>query len=133
MIYFFINVMMYLIIVAFLIKYFQNKMTITSLIIILFNLNIYFFFIYRDINFMYGLLFFTFSITLYQFINLFDKQQKEVILISNGNINFHEIINHYSYHRLINYLKKRHIKLSEVDYCLKIGNKLTIIKNQKIY
>lgn len=132
MIYFFINTLMYLVITMFLVKYFQDKMTITSFIIILFNMNVFFFFIYKNINFIYGLLFLIISLILYYFISLFIKDSKEVILIQNGNINFHEIINNYSYQRLIKYLKKHNIKLSDVNYCLKRGNKLTVIQDKKI-
>lgn len=132
MIYFFVNIIMYLVIIIFLIKYFYNKMTITSFIIILFNMNVFFFFIYQEINFIYGLVILMISLILYYFINLFTNEQKEIVLIKNGNINFHEVINHYSYHRLINYLKCHNIKLNEVNYCIKKGNSLTIIKDNKI-
>lgn len=132
MIYFFINITMYLVAIILLIKYFQSNMTITSFIIILFNMNVFFFFIYHEINFIYGLLFLIISLILYYFINLFNNEQKEVILIRKGNINFHETINNYSYHKLINYLKRHHINLNEVDYCIKRGNRLTIIKDKEI-
>ena len=133
MIYFFINITMYLIIIIILVKYFYNKMTITSFIIIIFNMNVFFFFIYKDINFIYGLLFLIVSLILYYFINMFNTIEREIILIKDGRINFHEVINNYSYSKLIKYLKKHHIKLEEVSYCLKRGRKITIIKDQKIY
>jgi len=132
MIYFFINILMYLVTILFLVKYFQNKMSITSFIIILFNMNTFFIFIYQNINYLYGLLLLIISLILYYFINLFDLQNKEIILIKNGNINFHEIINNYGYYHLINYLKRHHIKLEEVNYCLKRGHKLIIIKNGQL-
>lgn len=129
MIYFFINIIMYLVMILLLVKYFQNKMTITSFIIILFNMNVYLFFIYQNINYLYGLLVLIVSLILYYFINMLSNDNKEIILIKNGKINFHELIENYSYYKLINYLKYRHIKLDEVDYCIKKGSQLAIIKN----
>lgn len=133
MIYFFLNIVMYLIILMFLIRFFYSRLTIISFIIILFNMNCYFFFIYKNLNFLYGLLLLIMSITIDYLVNIYDKNNKEVVLIKNGNINFHEVINNYSYHKLINYLKRHHIKLNEVNYCLKQGMKITIIKNQNNY
>lgn len=133
MIYFFLNIVMYLIILMILIRFFYSKLTIISFIIILFNMNCYFFFIYKNLNFLYGLLLLIMSITIDYLVNIYDKNNKEVVLIKNGNINFHEVLNNYSYHKLINYLKRHHIKLNEVNYCLKQGMKITIIKNQNNY
>ena len=128
MIYFFINIMMYLVIILFLIKYFYHNMTIISFIIILFDMNVFLFFIYQNINFLYGILILSVSLILYFFMNLMMHIEKEVILIQNGNINFHEIINNYSYDKLISYLHRHNLKLSDINYCFKRGNKLTIIK-----
>ena len=119
MIYFFINVIMYLIMLFLLIKYYEHQMNTTSFIIILFNMNVYFLFIYQDINFLYGLMVLIFSFVLSTFFNLFTKNNQEVILIKDGNVNFHELLNHYSYYKLVNYLKIRHIHLDEVAYCIK--------------
>ncbi len=132
MIYFFINILMYLVTILLLISFFYKRMTITSFIIILFNMNVYFFFIYQNINFLYGLLFLLISLILYYFVEIIIKESKEVLLIQKGNINFHEVISNYSSQRLINYLKHHKIKLDEVDYCLKRGNRLTTIKNNKL-
>ena len=132
MIYFFINILMYLVMELLLAIYFYHKITITSFIIVLFNMNVYFFFIYKNINFIYGLLFLIISLILYYFINLLIKENKEVLLIQKGNINFHEVITNYSYQKLINYLKHHKVKLDEVDYCLKRGNRITIIRDNKL-
>ncbi len=114
----------------FLIKYFSNRMNITNFMIILFNMNVFFLFIYQNINFFYGLLYALISLIASYFSDLFKKNSHEVILIKDGNINFHELVNHYSYYKLINYLKWRRIKLNEVAYCIMKNNHLTIIKNK---
>ena len=132
MIYFFINILMYLLITFFLIKYYSNKMNITNFIVILFNMNIYFLFIYKDINFLYGILVLISSLIISYFFSLFNKNNQEIVLIKDGNINFHELLNHYSYYKLIKYLKRHHIKLDEVSYCIKKNNNLVIIKNKDI-
>ena len=129
MIYFFINVLMYLVLILLLIKYFNSKMNITSFLVILFNMNVYFLFIYKDINFIYGLFMAILSIILYYFSSLFGKQ--EIILINNGKINFHEVINNYGFSKLISYLKDRNIKLDEVLYCFLKNHKLIVVKNNK--
>lgn len=131
MIYFFLNIMLYLITILLLVKYFYHKMTVNNFIIIIFNLNIFFFFIYQEINYVYGLLFLIISLILNYFINLITNREREVVLIKNGNINFHELINSYSYFKLINYLKRHHIKIDDVTYCFKQGERLTIIKDKK--
>ena len=129
MIYFFINILMYLIIIFLLLKYYYNKMNITSFIMILFNMNIYFIFIYKDINFLYGILVLIMSLIISYFFSLFNKNNEEIILIKDGNINFHELVNYYSYYKLVKYLKIRHIKLDEIAYCIKKNNNLVVIKN----
>ena len=132
MIYFFINIIMYLIIIFILVKYYSNRMNITNFIVILFNMNICFLFIYKDINFLYGILVLISSLIVSYFFSLFNKNNKEVILIKDGNINFHELVNYYSYYKLIRYLKRHHIKLDEIAYCIKKNNDLVVIKNKGI-
>ena len=132
MIYFFINVLMYLIIIFFQIWYYRNKMNMISFMMILFNMNIYFVFIDRDINFLYGILVLISSVIISYFFSLFSKNNQEVILIKDGNINFRELVNSYSYYRLIRYLKIHHINLDEVSYCIKKNNNLVVIKNKDI-
>ena len=132
MIYFFINIILYLLTILFLVQYFYHKMTINSFIIIIFNMNVFFFFIYQNINYIYGLLFLIISLIMYYFINSITNANKEIILIQNGNINIHKVLNNYSYHKLVSYLKKHHIELNEVKLCLKKGNNLTIIKKSKM-
>ena len=132
MIYFFINVLMYLVMMLLLCKYFSYRMNIYSFLIIMFNLNISFIFVYLDINFIYGLLCMLISVLLYYFVNLFNKNNRDIILIKDGNINFHELINNYSYSKLVNYLKIKNIKLDEVAYLIKRNNNLVLIKNKEI-
>ena len=132
MIYFFINILMYLLIILLLIRYFINRMNIISFCVILFNMNVFLFFIYQNINFLYGILVSIVSIILLYFIELFNKDSKEIVLIKDGNINFHELINNYSYFKLISYLKLHHYHLDEIAYCIKKNNHLTIIKNKNI-
>ena len=132
MIYFFINIVMYLVIIFFLIKYLLKRMNIIAFIMILFNMNVYLFFIYKNINFFYGILVAIISLILIYFLNMFSSNNNEIILIKDGNINFHELINHYSYNRLVNYLRLRHITLDEIAYCVKKNNNLTIIRNKDI-
>ena len=132
MIYFFINIIMYLMIITLLLIYFKNKMSVNSFIIILFNMNVFVLFIYQNINFVYGLIVLFVSLVIYYFSNLFTKEYNEIILIKDGNINFHELINNYSYYKLINYLKIRNYKLDEIAYCIKKGHHIVVIKNQDI-
>ena len=132
MIYSFINIMMYLIITIFLIRSLSHSMNIVNFIIVLFNMNIYLFFIYRNINFFYGILIAILSVIIISILGMISTSNEEVILIKDGNINFHELIKHYSYHRLVNYLKLRHISLDEIAYCIKKRNNLVIIRNKDI-
>ena len=131
MVYFFLNVVMYLVMILFLIKYF-NKMNIVSFIIVLFNMNVFFIFILKDINFIYGLMVICISIIMYSFINLFHQENKEFILIQKGNINFQDLIKSNSYFKMLNYLKKHHIKIDEVEYCLIKNNDIIVIRNKDI-
>lgn len=131
MFYFIINVLMYLVMLLIIIKYFK-KMDLISFIIILFNMNIYVIFLEKDLNFLYGLMISILSIVFYKFINLFKKDNQDIILVHNGNINFHELINNYSYSKLANYLKRHKINLDEIEYCIKNNNHLTVIKNKDI-
>ena len=123
---------MYLFINIFLAFYFKDKLNIYTFLILLFNLNISFYLLYLDINFLYFLLLSLLSILIYQFFLLFRKKDKEIILIKDGNINFHEVINYYSFNKLNIYLKLRNIKLDEIEYCIKKNNHLFIIKNNII-
>ncbi len=132
MIYFFINILMYFIINVMLSLYFRDKLNIYTFLILLFNMNISFFFLYKDLNFMYFLFLSIISILLYQIILLFRKKNQEIILIKNGNLNFHEIINYYSLNKLMLYLKIRRIRLDEIEYCLLKGSHIIIIKNNFI-
>jgi len=132
MIYFFINIIIYLIIALFLCQYYKNKMNIYSFIIIIFNLNVYFFFIYRNINFLYGLGILIISLLFNYLFNYFNKETDDILLIKDGNINFHELVKYYSYSKLINYLKIKKIRLDEIKYCILKNNQLLIIKNKQI-
>ena len=128
MIYYFVNIVFYLIILLFLIDYFKNNMNCKILMVLVFNINVFTIFIYKNINFLYGFVVIIMSLILYFFTDLFNKNNEEIILIKDGNINFHELVNNYSYKRLLNYLKIRHIKLDEIAFCILKNNQLTIIK-----
>ena len=130
MIYFFINVLMYLVIIVLLIKYYQYRMNIHNFMLILFDINIFSIMIYQNISFIYGILVVIVSFIVSYFANLFNIDNKEIVLIKNGNINFHELVNNYSYNRLVNYLKLHHIRLDEIAYCIKKNNNLIVIKNK---
>ena len=129
MFYYFINIIMYFIILLLLINYFKDKMNYISFLTILFYMNVVFILIYQNINFIYGIIIMLIMIVLYKLQLLFTKNNKEIILIKDGNINFHELINSYSYSKLIYYLKIRHIKIDEVAYCIMKNNQLIVIKN----
>ena len=131
MFYFIINVLMYLVMLLIIIKYFK-KMDLISFIIILFNMNIYVIFLEKNLNFLYGLMISVLSIVFYKFINLFKNDNQDIILVHHGNINFHELINNYSYSKLASYLKRHKINLDEIEYCIKNNNHLTVIKNKDI-
>lgn len=107
-------------------------MNIISFVIILFNINTSFFFIFLNYDTIYLLFTILLSIIIYNFIVLFNKKDNEIVLIKDGNINFHEVIENYSLTRLISYLKIRNIRLDEVAYCIKNNNRLTVIKNKNI-
>ena len=132
MIYFFMNILMYLVIILLLIRILYYKMNIINFIIILFNVNIAFILIYKNINFLYGIIIAIISLICSYFFNLLITDNKEIILIKDGNINFHELVNNYSYYRLIRYLKLHHISLDEVAYLIKKNNNITVIKNRDI-
>ena len=132
MIYFFLNIIMYFVIIMFLIKIFYSKLNIINFMIILFNMNISFILIYKNVNFIYGVMIAAVSIISSYFFNLVDTNKNEVILIKDGNINFHELINNYSYYKLVRYLKLHHISLDEVAYFIKKNNNITVIKNKDI-
>ena len=132
MIYFFINVLMYLVIIILLIKYYRHKINIQNFIIILFNVNVFSIMIYLNISFIYGIMVLIVSLIVSYFSNLFIHDNDEVILIKDGNVNFHELVNSYSYFRLVSYLKRNHINLDEVAYCIKKNNQLLVVKNKDI-
>lgn len=136
MIYFYINLVMYSLLIVILYKYFnRNKITILDFLLLFFNINLYLILLFKDFNFIYGLISSILIILIKELSLLLfkDKNNKEVILIKQGMINFHELVNNnYSYNKLINYLKKKKIKLDEIEYCLLNNNKLTIIKNGDI-
>ena len=132
MVYFFINVLMYLVLIFFLVKYLKYQMNTISFIVMLFNVNIFSIMIYQNINFIYGIMVCIISLISLYFFNMFTKDNKEIILIKNGNINFHELLNNYSYYRLVNYLRLHRIHLDEVAYCIKKNNNLLVIKNRDI-
>ena len=128
MIYFFINIIMLFIINLIYAYYFKDKINIFTFIIIIFNMNISFFFIYNNINFIYFFLISLLFLILYRLFNF--RLEEEKIIIKDGNIIFHELINSYSYFRLINYLKFHHIKLDEIKYLVKKGDKIVVIRNK---
>lgn len=132
MVYFFINVLMYLITIAFVSKYFLKKMNIVSFFLLLFNYNVAIFMLYSNINFLFGISLGLITIIVYHFLILIKNDDKECILIKDGNINFHELVTNYSFHKLVFELKKRNIKLDEIAFCIKKNNDLVIIKNKHI-
>ena len=128
MIYFFLNIFSNLLCIIFLVFYFRRRINIISFILILFNINTSFFFIFLNYNGIYELIVLLFSILLYNFLLFFDKEEQDIILIQNGNINFHEVIKNYSYQKLIKYLKRHHVRLDEIEYCILYNKHLTILK-----
>ena len=129
---FFLNIMMYLIVLTGLMYYFHYKMSLYRLIFILFNLNISFLLIYLDINVIYEIMIALITIILDLFINSFKKEEEDIVLIQNGNLLFQKIVKYYSYSKLISYLRKKKISLDEIACCIKSNNRLIIIKNQEI-
>ena len=127
--FYFFNGIMYLVVILFLSLYFKKEKTYFSFIIILFNMNLSIILLINNINVLWQLLFSLISIVLYNFINLFNKENKEVILINHGVINFHEVISYYNYQKLMCYLKLRKIKLEDVLYCIKSNHHLVVVKN----
>ena len=81
MIYFFINILMYFVVIMFLIKYYYHRMNIINLIIILFYMNVSFIFIYKNINFLYGILMLIITLILAYFFNLIIQNNKECITL----------------------------------------------------
>lgn len=132
MIYFFLNIVMYLVINGFMIVYFKNRMNLFSFLLVLFNMNLSFILIMLDYNFIYDIFFSLITLLFYHFFTLWEKSNKEIVLIKDGNINFHNLINYYSFNKLWLYLKIRNIKLDEVAYCIKSNHGLIIIKNKDI-
>lgn len=132
MVYFFSNIIMYLIILIILIFYFSKRINIYSFLLLLVNINLYTIFLYLKLNFIYGTILAIITVLIYKFSSLFNKNQEEIILIKEGNILFKEAINNYGLKKLINYLKIRNIKLENIAYCIKKDNRLIIIKNNEI-
>ncbi len=132
MLYFFVNIIMYFFSSILFNYYFKDKMNYLSLFLIIFEINMSFIFIYKDINVIYFFLFNCFFVLIYKIFSS-SKMSEEIILIKDGNINFHELVSKYSYYKLINYLRIRHIKLEEREYCIKKGDRLIIIKNKNNY
>ena len=132
MFYFFLNIIMYLIVLTGLMYYFHYKMSLYRLIFILFNLNISFLLIYLDINVIYEIMIALITIILDLFINSFKKEEEDIVLIQNGNLLFQKIVKYYSYSKLISYLRKKKISLDEIACCIKSNDRLIIIKNQEI-
>lgn len=136
MIYFYINLVMYSLLIVILYKYFNRvKITILDFLLLFFNINLYLILLFKDFNFIYGIISSILIILIKELSLLLfkDKNNKEIFLIKEGIINFHELVNNnYSYDKLINYLKRKRIKLDEIEYCILKDNKLTIIKNSDI-
>ena len=137
MIYFYINLVMYSLLIVILYKYFNRvKITILDFLLLFFNINLYLILLFKDFNFIYGLISSILIILIKELSLLLFKEKKnskEIFLIKEGIINFHELVNNnYSYNKLINYLKRKKIKLDEIEYCILKDNKLTIIKNNDI-
>ena len=136
MIYFYINLVMYSLLIVILYKYFNRvKITILDFLLLFFNINLYLILLFKDFSFIYGLISSILIILIKELSLLLfkDKNNKEIFLIKEGIINFHELVNNnYSYNKLINYLKKKKIKLDEIEYCILKNNELTLIKNNDI-
>lgn len=138
MIYFLVNVMMYAILIIIMYIYFnRNKITVLDFLLLLFNINLYLILLFQDINFFYGIITSILIISIKElcmfFFNSKKEPSKEVFLIKEGIINFHELVNsNYSYDKLIKYLKNKNIKLDEIEYCILKDKKITIIKNGDI-
>lgn len=136
MIYFYVNLVMYSLLIVILYKYFNRvKITILDFLLLFFNINLYLILLFKDFNFIYGLISSILIILIKELSLLLfkEKNNKEIFLIKEGIINFHELVNNnYSYDKLINYLKRKRIKLDEIEYCILKDSKLTIIKNSDI-
>jgi len=132
MIYLFFNVLMYFFINMLMVFILKNKINIYTFVILIFHLNLSFFFIYHDVNFIYFLLFSVVSFLLYKVVFYYQSMNEDIILIKDGNINFHNLVKYYSYQKLINYLKIRNIKLDEISFCILKDNRLVIIKDKLI-
>lgn len=139
MIYFFINMIMYILLIIMLYKYFERtRISLLDFLLLLFNANVYLILLFNNFNFLYGTFFSLSTIIIkkayYCFSNnIKNDNNKEVILIKEGLINFHELVkNNYSYNKLVKYLKRKKIMLDEIEYCFLKDNKLMIIKNDII-
>ena len=139
MIYFFINMIMYILLIIMLYKYFERtRISLLDFLLLLFNANVYLILLFNNFNFLYGAFFSLSTIIIkkayYYFSNnIKNDNNKEVILIKEGLINFHELVkNNYSYNKLVKYLKRKKIMLDEIEYCFLKDNKLMIVKNDII-
>ena len=137
MIYFYVNLVMYSLLIVVLYKYFNRvKITILDFLLLFFNINLYLILLFKDFNFIYGIISSILIILIKELSLLLFKEkkhEKQIFLIKEGIINFHELVNNnYSYDKLINYLKRKRIKLDEIEYCILKDSKLTIIKNSDI-
>ena len=64
---------------------------------------------------------------------IINKLPNDKILINRGIINFKELISSgYDYNELVYQLKKKGIKIDNVDYCIKKNNDLVIFRDNNI-
>lgn len=138
MIYFFINMFMYIVLIVLLYQFFnRQKLSILDFLLLLFNANVYFVLLFHNFSFIYGILvaLMTFLIknAYFSFYNIFTKNNSEILLIKEGIIDFKSLVKcGYSYDNLIKYLNKRRIRLDEVEYCFFVNGRLSIIRNKFI-
>lgn len=114
-----------------------KKITILDFVLLVFNMNLYVIFILKDIHFFIGLLCSLVIILVKELcLSLFKvikKDIKEIVLIKNGMIDFHSIVsNKIDFHKLVKDIKKRKIRIDEIEYCLKKDDDLIIVKNKDI-
>ena len=133
MIYFFINALMIITINLGVIYYFKNKKSFYSFLIILFNMNIGFLFLNNNINGIYFVFSSIILILTYKFFLYNSKEEKEVILVKDGNIVFNKLIENYSLFKLLSYLRLHHIKIDDIAYLVKKGSSIVVIKNKNNY
>ena len=138
MVYFILNIFVYMIFIVFYYLYLSlKKITILDFVLLVFNMNLYVIFILKDIHFFIGLLCSLVIILVKELcLSLFKvikKDIKEIVLIKNGMIDFHSIVsNKIDFHKLVKDIKKRKIRIDEIEYCLKKDDDLIIVKNKDI-